>query len=296
MNRCRRRKQKARRRQERQRAWKRIGGAAPILVRWHALAFLRQRDGCVEVRTLSPPLRTAAFNESTLVSAFGARALEIAKVAGASHEFIARTHAASHDLIAYPRAPQRRSTGLDGLDHVLGGGLMSRATVLLSARPGDGSRSFLRYIAARLAAQGHTLLYVTDTDAGKVAQCALFRGLANAHIIAERSVPALLATLRRTQPSAVCVESLHGFGIPEVEAAQRLVDAAQSAELTLIAASMASDLRPVHIAHMMDVNLQLTRDAGRCVLRAVKNRFGPCGRTASFEREGDGFRAALATA
>src|SRR5690625_2820388 len=54
---------------------------------------------------------------------------------------------------------QHRSTGIQELDRVLGGGIVPGAAILFSGEPGVGKSTLLIDVAAKIAAQGATVLY-----------------------------------------------------------------------------------------------------------------------------------------
>lgn len=57
--------------------------------------------------------------------------------------------------------PGRTSTGVDGLDIVLAGGLLNRSTYLLAGAPGTGKSVLSQQIAFHHARLGHKVLYLT---------------------------------------------------------------------------------------------------------------------------------------
>ena len=58
----------------------------------------------------------------------------------------------------------RLSTGISELDRVLGGGLVPASLVLLGGEPGVGKSTLLLEVAARAAAKGAKVLYVTAEE------------------------------------------------------------------------------------------------------------------------------------
>ncbi|MBN9392706.1 MAG: hypothetical protein J0I20_32045 [Chloroflexi bacterium] len=57
--------------------------------------------------------------------------------------------------------PGRVSTGVDGLDVVLAGGLLNRSTYLIAGAPGTGKSVLTQQIAFHMARLGHKVLYLT---------------------------------------------------------------------------------------------------------------------------------------
>jgi DNA repair protein RadA/Sms len=62
------------------------------------------------------------------------------------------------------RTATARSTGVDELDRVLGGGLVPGAVVLLAGEPGVGKSTLLLDVAAKAADDDHRTLYVTGEE------------------------------------------------------------------------------------------------------------------------------------
>jgi len=61
----------------------------------------------------------------------------------------------------------RRSTGIDELDRVLGGGVMPASVVLISGDPGIGKSTLLLQMAASLVRQNISCLYVSGEESLK---------------------------------------------------------------------------------------------------------------------------------
>ena len=62
---------------------------------------------------------------------------------------------------AAARPIERIETGLEGLDRVLGGGLVPGSLVLLAGEPGIGKSTLLLQVAAALARNSGTVVYIT---------------------------------------------------------------------------------------------------------------------------------------
>ena len=60
--------------------------------------------------------------------------------------------------------PPRAPTGIEELDRVLGGGLVPSSAVLVGGDPGIGKSTLLLQAAARLAATGRRVLYVSGEE------------------------------------------------------------------------------------------------------------------------------------
>ena len=60
--------------------------------------------------------------------------------------------------------PPRTETGIAELDRVLGGGLVAASVILVGGDPGIGKSTLMLQAAARLAASGRPVLYVSGEE------------------------------------------------------------------------------------------------------------------------------------
>ena len=67
-------------------------------------------------------------------------------------------------LGAAPEIDQRTPTGYDGVDRVLGGGLVPGSVTLLAGEPGIGKSTLLLHLVANLSAAGHPCLLVSGEE------------------------------------------------------------------------------------------------------------------------------------
>ena len=97
----------------------------------------------------------------------------------------------------------RLTTGLDGLDRVLGGGLVPGSLVLLAGEPGIGKSTLLLQVAAALARDHGPVVYVTGEESAE--QVALrARRIDGLHegllLLPETSCDAVLSQLEALEP------------------------------------------------------------------------------------------------
>ncbi len=188
---------------------------------------------------------------------------------------------------------QRRSTGMQELDRVLGGGLVHGSVVLLGGDPGIGKSTLLLQCMTHLAAH-IPALYVTGEES--LAQVALRARrlelpLADLKIMAEVSVENILATARQEQPSVLVVDSIQTVHTSLVQSAPGGVSQIResAALLTRYAKQTGCALflighvtkegalaGPRVLEHMVDAVLYFEgeSDSRYRMVRAVKNRFG----------------------
>ena len=120
---------------------------------------------------------------ATLVGAFGLDASAVVGVASAgifAPGRIARTSPGASTLTdisaaapsisladVQPRDQERMATGIGELDRALGGGLVAGQVALLGGDPGIGKSTLLLQVAARLAATGRDVIYVSGEESAE---------------------------------------------------------------------------------------------------------------------------------
>lgn len=115
------------------------------------------------------------------------------------------------------RQATARSTGVDELDRVLGGGLVPGAVVLLAGEPGVGKSTLLLDVAAKAASDEHRTLYVTgEESASQVRMRADRINALNDHLYlaAETDLSAVLGHLDAVKPSLLIMDSVQTVASP----------------------------------------------------------------------------------
>ena len=204
----------------------------------------------------------------------------------------------------------RLSTGLGGLDRVLGGGLVAASVVLIAGEPGIGKSTLLLHVLANLAAAGHHCLLASGEESrAQVAARARRLGLpaTAAAFVPGRDLPEVLGAARHFRPKVLVVDSIQAIRDPEMTGlpggpsqvracADALVGLAKSEGVTVVLAGQVTkdgDLAgPRTLEHAVDVVCSFGGDprTGLRVLSGGKNRFGPDGEVAWFDMGSDGLR------
>ncbi|WP_045879438.1 DNA repair protein RadA [Pseudofrankia sp. DC12] len=207
-----------------------------------------------------------------------------------------------------PSPAARRSTGVDELDRVLGGGVVAGAVILLAGEPGVGKSTLLLEVAARGAQAGHRALVVTGEES--VAQVRLRAGRtgtlhADLWLAAETDLGALLGHVEEVQPTLLVVDSVQTIssagvdgvagGVTQVrEVAAALIRAAKALGLaTILVGHVTKDgsvAGPRLLEHLVDVVLHFEGDQQTALrmIRSVKNRYGPTDEVGCFEMNENG--------
>ena len=203
------------------------------------------------------------------------------------------------------------STGLAGVDRVLGGGLVPASVVLLAGEPGIGKSTLLLQLSSRLAAAaGRSCLFVSGEEShAQVAARARRLGVAGGDVefAPGRDLGSVLATARERAPFLLAVDSIQALrdpaasqmpgGVSQVRTcADALIGMAKEEGIAVVMSGHVTkdgDLAgPRALEHAVDVVLLFEGDArsGLRVLAGGKNRFGAEGECAWFEMEASGLR------
>jgi DNA repair protein RadA/Sms len=210
-----------------------------------------------------------------------------------------------------PEATGRVSTGFEGVDRILGGGLVPASVGLLAGEPGIGKSTLLLQVLAALQAGGRRCLLASGEESRhQVAVRARRLGLAAGSIafIAGRELAEVLAAAADTRPFLLAVDSIQTLrdgaagqvvgGPSQVRAcADALVGFAKAnGTAVLMTGHVTKDgdvAGPRTLEHAVDVVLTFDGDprSGLRMLAGGKNRFGAEGELAWFEMRADGLAA-----
>src|SRR5687767_3765287 len=222
--------------------------------------------------------------------------------ASAPTEFSAR-----HDLRSGGRAvelvgldavvalPDRMRTGIAEFDRAVGGGIVPGSAMLLGGDPGIGKSTLLLQVAAKLAAAGRQVVYVSGEEAADQVRLRAIRlglGGAPVRLAAATSVRDILTTVSQGEPPALLViDSLQTMHSDLIEGAPGTVSQvrASAQELVRFAKEQGSAVvlvghvtkdgsiaGPRVLEHMVDTVLSFEGERSHQyrILRAMKNRFG----------------------
>jgi DNA repair protein RadA/Sms len=211
------------------------------------------------------------------------------------------------DVVA--QQTERLPTGLDELDRVLGGGLVSGSVVLIGGDPGIGKSTLLVQALARLAAE-HSTLYVSgEESAEQISLRAARLGLPTAQLrlLTETCVERILALVAKDRPRVLVLDSIQTFytetlqsapgSVAQVrESAARLVRFAKQTGTALFLVGHVTKegalAGPRVLEHMVDTVLYFEGESGSPfrLVRAIKNRFGAVNELGVFAMTDKGLR------
>lgn len=205
--------------------------------------------------------------------------------------------------------PQARiPTGFEGVDRVLGGGLVPGSVVLLAGEPGIGKSTLLLQLTNGLAGDGRTCLLASGEEtADQVAARAARLGIPGERVsfVAGRDLPSVVEAARSARPAVLVVDSIQAIRSPDVASlpggpaqvrtcADALVGLAKErGTAVLLVGQVTKDgdiAGPRTLEHAVDVVCSFEGDpaTGLRVLVGGKNRFGTEGELSWFEMSAEG--------
>ncbi|WP_395623954.1 DNA repair protein RadA [Sphingomonas daechungensis] len=212
-------------------------------------------------------------------------------------------------LDAEVQLPARVSTGIAELDRAMGGGLVAGSATLMGGDPGIGKSTLLLQAAAKVAAQGLEVAYISGEEAADQVRLRARRlglGAAPLRLAAATSVRDILTTLGDNGGADLLVidsiQTMHSDlieGAPgtvsQVRAsAQELVRFAKEHGTALILVGHVTKdgtiAGPRVLEHMVDTVLSFEGERSHQyrILRAMKNRFGGTDEIGVFAMEREG--------
>ena len=200
------------------------------------------------------------------------------------------------------KQPPRRSTGMDELDRVLGGGLVAGSAVLVGGDPGIGKSTILLQAAANLS-KGGRVAYISGEEAVDQLRLRASRlGLDKAPVAlaAATNVRDIVTTLDADPPAVAVIDSIQTMFVDNIESAPGSVSQVRTSAHELIKLAKRKGFPiilvghvtkdgqiagPRVLEHMVDTVLYFEGDRGHQfrILRAVKNRFGATDEIGVFE-------------
>jgi len=107
-------------------------------------------------------------------------------------------------------AQVRTTSGLNELDRVLGGGIVSGSVVLIGGDPGVGKSTLLLQSLCRISNKVKALYITGEESLQQVSLRAQRLGLAaeNLHLLTETNVEKIINTVAKEQPSIIVVDSI----------------------------------------------------------------------------------------
>ena len=205
--------------------------------------------------------------------------------------------------------PTRQPTGLAEFDRALGGGLVPGSAILMGGDPGIGKSTLLLQAAARIARDGHEVVYVSGEEAtGQVRMRAARLGLSDAPVklASATGVRDILTTLgQMSAPRFLVIDSIQTMHSDTIEGAPGTVSQVRGCAFELIRYAKENNVAlvlvghvtkdgsiagPRVLEHMVDVVMSFEGERSHQyrILRALKNRFGAVDEIGVFAMAGEG--------
>ncbi len=198
------------------------------------------------------------------------------------------------DLKSTDKPLERTKCDLEELDRVLGGGLVPASAILVGGDPGIGKSTLLLQAAAKFAAKGLKVLYLSGEEASSQVKLRAKRlNLEEAQIElgSDTNLRNILTTLEKERPKLAIIDSIQTVWSDKVDSAPGTVSQVRAAahELTTFAKKSGTSVvlvghvtkegqiaGPRVVEHMVDTVLYFEGERGNQfrILRSVKNRFG----------------------
>ncbi|QQS16626.1 MAG: DNA repair protein RadA [Neisseriales bacterium] len=201
-------------------------------------------------------------------------------------------------------------TTVHELDHVLGGGFVLGAVVLLGGDPGIGKSTLLLQALAAMSVQHKTLYISGEESVQQIALRADRLGLtaSNMHLLTETHLETMLAILQQEKPEVVVVDSIQTMvsdransapgSVTQVrECALQLTQFAKAHRVTIFLVGHVTKegaiAGPRVLEHIVDTVLYFEGDnhSRFRLVRAIKNRFGAVNALGVFAMTDTGLRS-----
>ncbi|MFT7598873.1 MAG: DNA repair protein RadA/Sms [Acidimicrobiales bacterium] len=201
-------------------------------------------------------------------------------------------------------------TGLDEVDHVLGGGLVAGSVTLLSGEPGIGKSTLTLQLAMSVAGTGSSVVLVTGEEAPvQVAARAGRLGQApdTLTVFDNTQAEAVIDLMAADQPQLVIVDSIQTVRSTTLDAAPGSVSQVRETANLITAAAKKNEVSvilvghvtkegnlagPRLLEHVVDTVLAFAGDRSSDLrfLRSGKHRFGPTSNVGLFEMTAEGLQ------
>src|SRR4051812_13512412 len=146
-----------------------------------------------------------------------------------------------------------RSTGIDELDRVLGGGLVPGSVTLLGGEPGIGKSPLLVQVAAAQAAAGARVLYVSAEESKQQVRLRAerLRMLSpSVWLVAEVDLSSILGHIDAVRPDLVVVDSIQTVADPTLSSAPGSVSQVRECANRLVQESRRQSMSTILVGHV----------------------------------------------
>lgn len=201
------------------------------------------------------------------------------------------------------RSEERIPTGINELDRVLGGGIVTGSLSLVGGDPGIGKSTLLLQVCRNLVNQKRKVLYVSGEESAHQIKIRAERiGAFEAELLlfCETNMEEILEAVRKSRPDFVVIDSIQTMYSEELTAAAGSVSQVREVTAQMMRIAKEENIAifivghvtkegvvagPRTLEHMVDTVLYFEgeREAAYRILRGVKNRFGSTNEIGVFE-------------
>lgn len=197
----------------------------------------------------------------------------------------------------------RIDTGIGELNRVLGGGLVPGSLTLISGEPGIGKSTLIVQVAARLASQIGTVLYVSGEESEEQIKLRSDRVCGetgeNLYVVSETNMENVLSIVEKLKPKFIIIDSIQTMYTDVLDSAPGSVSQVRACGNALMKLAKTEDIPifivahvtksgdlagPKIVEHLVDTVLQFNGERNHeiRILRALKNRFGTTSEIGAF--------------
>jgi DNA repair protein RadA/Sms len=201
---------------------------------------------------------------------------------------------------------RRINTGIEELNRILGGGLVSGSLVLLGGEPGIGKSTLALQMALKL---NHLkVLYVSGEESArqvKLRANRLTNGESDCLILNETLLDNILTQAQNTEPDLLVIDSIQTLYTDTIDSSPGSVSQVRECAVALLRYAKTTGIPvilighitkdgsiagPKVLEHIVDVVLQFEGDSNYLyrILRSIKNRFGSTSELGIFEMQAVG--------
>lgn len=205
-------------------------------------------------------------------------------------------------------AVERKTTGMEEFNRVLGGGVVSGSVVLLGGEPGIGKSTLLLQTSRFFTEAGERVLYISGEESLEQIKLRGDRigvGSGPLFLLAETNLENILSRLEEVKPTIIILDSVQTVFSSKLSSSPGTISQVREVTNQIFRTAKTRNIPvflvghitkdgslagPKSLEHMVDVVLYFEgeRDHGHRVLRVMKNRFGPVSELALFEMESSG--------
>ncbi len=205
-------------------------------------------------------------------------------------------------------AEERTGTGMEELDRVLGGGLVSGSLILVGGDPGIGKSTLLLQVCRNLARDGKRVLYISGEESArqiKLRADRLGEFSGELSFLCETDLDQISRIIEEEKPEIAVVDSIQTLYREGVDSAPGSVGQVRESTNFLLQIAKGKGITifivghvtkegtvagPRMLEHMVDTVLYFEgeKNVPYRILRGVKNRFGSTNEIGVFEMGGEG--------